>query len=93
MDNVEKLRIMLQHWIDHNKGHVDEFDRWRATMTAEGRTALADHIHRTVELMASVNAELEKALKEAGGGHTHHEDDHDHDHDHHGHHHHHHHKH
>ncbi len=84
MDNVEKLRVMLQHWIEHNKGHMDEFEKWRGTMKDEGHTSLADHIHRTVELMASVNVELEKTLKEAGG--PKHDDDHHHDH--HGHHHH-----
>ena len=92
MDNVEKLRIMLQHWIEHNKGHMDEFEKWHGTMKDEGRTSLAEHIQRTVELMASVNSELEKALKEAGGA-KHGDDDHDHDHGHdhgHGHHHHHH---
>jgi len=85
MDNVEKLRVMLQHWIEHNKGHMEEFEKWRGTMKDEGHASLADHIHRTVELMASVNIELEKTLKEAGG--AKHDDDDDH-HDHHGHHHH-----
>lgn len=85
MDNVEKLRVMLQHWIEHNKGHMEEFDKWRGTMTDEGRTSLAEHIKKTIELMGSVNTELEKALQETGGakhdeGHHHH---HDHDHHHH----------
>lgn len=87
MDNVEKLRVMLQHWIEHNKGHMDEFEKWRGTMSAEGRASLADHIQRTVELMGSVNDELEKALKEAGGAKQH---ENHHHHDHHGGHHHHH---
>ncbi len=87
MDNVEKLRVMLQHWIEHNKGHMNEFEKWRGTMSAEGRASLADHIQRTVELMGSVNDELEKALKEAGGAKQH---ENHHHHDHHGGHHHHH---
>lgn len=88
MNNVEKLRVMLQHWIEHNKGHMEEFEKWRATMKDDGQASLADHIHTTVGLMASVNAELEKTLKEAGGPKKD-EDDHHHHHDHHGHHHHH----
>ncbi len=89
MDNVEKLRVMLQHWIEHNKGHMDEFEKWRGIMNAEGRASLAEHIHRTVEFMASVNGELEKTLKEAGGPKKDEDDHHHHDH-HDGHHHHHH---
>ena len=86
MDNLDKLRVMLQHWIEHNKGHMEEFEKWHATMNDEGRTSLASHIHRTIELMGSVNMELDKALQEAGG--AKHDDDHHHHH-HGGHHHHH----
>ncbi|MDK9709036.1 MAG: hypothetical protein OEL83_18495 [Desulforhopalus sp.] len=86
MDNVEKLRVMLQHWIEHNKGHMDEFEKWRTTMSDEGRKSLAGHIQRTMELMASVNVELGQALQEAGG--TKHDDDHHHHHHDGGHHHH-----
>jgi hypothetical protein len=81
MDNVEKLRVMLQHWIEHNKGHMEEFGKWQSVMTDEGKPALAGHITRAVELMATMNEELGKALQEAGG--TKHDDDHHH----HGHHH------
>ena len=87
MDNVEKLRVMLQHWIEHNKGHVEEFEKWRQTMTEEGKTVLADHIAGAVKTMATVNAQLGKALDAAGGAKP--DDDEDHHH-HHGHHHHHH---
>ena len=89
MDNVEKLRVMLQHWIEHNKGHMEEFGKWQSVMTDEGKPALADHIGRAVKLMVTMNEELGKALHEAGG--HHHDDDDDHHHHHgHGHHHHHH---
>jgi len=84
MDNVEKLRVMLQHWIEHNKGHVEEFEKWQATMTGEGKTSLAAHIAKALEMMAGMNEELGRALHEAGG-HTH-GDDHHHDHHHHHHH-------
>lgn len=86
MDNVEKLRVMLQHWIEHNKGHVEEFEKWQKTMTEEGKSSVADHITEAVKLMATVNAQLGKALHEVGGpnksegeaGHHHHGDHHHH---------------
>jgi len=87
MDNVEKLRVMLQHWIEHNKGHVEEFAKWQKTMTEEGHNSLADHIAEAVKTMATVNTQLSKALDEAGGPKSDDDDDHHH---HHGHHHHHH---
>lgn len=84
MDNVEKLRIMLQHWIEHNKGHVEEFDKWRETMTADGQVSLAAQIAEAINTMGIVNNQLEKALEEIGGP----KDDDHHHHDHHHHHHH-----
>ncbi len=82
MDNVEKLRVMLQHWIEHNKGHVEEFEKWQKTMSEEGHSSLADHINEAIKLMATVNAQLEKALHEAGGPKSD-DDDHHHHHHHH----------
>lgn len=86
MDNVEKLRVLLQHWIDHNKGHVDEFENWRTLMTDEKQEKLAGHITDAIKLMAEVNAELGKALHEVGGppsgDHDHHHHHHHHDHKH-----------
>ena len=35
MENVEKLRVLLQHWIDHNKGHAEEFAKWEKCMADE----------------------------------------------------------
>lgn len=89
MDNVEKLRVLLQHWIDHNKGHVEEFETWRKLMEEEGKHTLSGHITEAVKEMAAVNAELGKALHEVGGpkpagdndGHHHHHHHH-HNHDH-----------
>lgn len=80
MNNVEKLRIMLQHWIEHNKGHMDEFEKWREVMGHEGQTAVADRLGQTVALMTSVNEQLHQALHDMGGA------KHDHDGDHHHHH-------
>jgi hypothetical protein len=76
MENVEKLRVMLQHWIEHNMGHVEEFEKWQATMTEDGQPSLAIHIADAIKTMGEVNVQLEKALEEAGGpseeGHHHH---------------------
>lgn len=82
MDNVEKLRVMLQHWIEHNKGHVEEFEKWQQTMTEEGQASLATHIAEAIRTMATVNEQLGKALDELGGP----DSDHHHHHNHHHHH-------
>lgn len=81
MDNVEKLRVLLQHWIDHNIGHVEEFEKWRDIMSEDGKDSIAGNIGEAIKTMETVNEQLKKALTEAGGpggdGHHHH---HHHDH-------------
>ena len=86
MDNTEKLRVLLQHWIEHNDGHVEEFEKWRKTMAEDDKQSLAAHISDAIAAMATVNEKLTKALTEVGGP-VEKEDGH-HDHDHHHHHHH-----
>ena len=83
MDSIEKLRVLLKHWIDHNGGHVEEFDKWRSTMTDENRDSMADALNRAITQMDEVSATLQAALDEIGGAPD------SSDHDHHNHHHHH----
>lgn len=85
MENTEKLRVLLQHWIDHNKGHVQEFEPWQKTMQEEGKQSVADHIAKAIASMGVVNEDLTKALEELGGP----QDSHEHGGHHHHHHHHH----
>lgn len=78
MDSTEKLRVLLKHWIDHNGGHVAEFDKWRQTMVDENRESLAVALVKAMAQMDEVSATLQAALDELGGapgsssGHHHH---------------------
>ena len=38
---VEKLRILLPHWIEHNQSHAAEFRKWAASARAEDSESLA----------------------------------------------------
>ncbi len=84
MESIEKLRVLLRHWIDHNGGHVDEFAKWQKIMAGEERTATAEALQKAIEQMDAVSATLQSALDEIGGG-----GDSSEHHHHHGHHHHH----
>ena len=78
MENLDKLRILLQHWIDHNKGHAEEFEKWQYVAAHEGGASIAEHIAGAIKGMEKVNTLLKKDLEEAGGppegepGHHHH---------------------
>ncbi len=59
---VEKLRVLIPHWMEHNAEHAEEFRR-RAQQAGEA----ADEILAASEAMQRVNAALPGALENLGG--------------------------
>jgi hypothetical protein len=62
MNDVEKLRVLIPHWIKHNEEHADEFRRW-----AETSSRTAPDLLVAAETMQQVNHTLENALEKLGG--------------------------
>ncbi len=62
MEEKDKLRILIPHWIAHNNDHAQEFRDWAALteLVSEEITAAAD----TVVL---ANKSLSSALEKLGG--------------------------
>ncbi len=74
MEELEKLQVLLPHWIDHNKGHSAECLKWAE---AVGTGEVQQNLKAAFGAMENVNRYLEKALVAAGGaadgvGHAHH---------------------
>ncbi len=73
MEELEKLQVLLPHWIEHNKGHAAECLKWAE---AAGVGEVQKNLRAAFEAMEGVNSYLEKALTSAGGGiateHAHH---------------------
>ena len=74
MNQLEKLQVLLPHWIEHNQGHAEECRKWAADVEdAEVQSSL----NAALAAMEVVTNNLEKALDAAGGpkadgGHSHH---------------------
>ncbi|MGD8968394.1 MAG: hypothetical protein PVI07_12860 [Anaerolineae bacterium] len=70
MSEVDKLRVLLPHWIAHNGEHAAEFREW-----AQRAGTAEDDIVAAAELVEDANARLERALEQLGGplerGHPH----------------------
>ena len=77
---VEKLRILLPHWIEHNNSHIAEFVKWRQVVAEEtGSSKAPEKIDEAVAAMEKAGKALNEALAELGGGlegHHHHHHDH-----------------
>ena len=72
---LEKLRILLPHWIEHSHSHQEEFKKWAAVARDEGKGDVADLIEKAITAMSEVDTILEKGLASLGGkveGHHHH---------------------
>lgn len=73
---IEKLLILLPHWIEHNNSHIAEFRKWRQVAAAESDNAIVDQrLAEAVAAMEKSGAALTEVLKELGGslaGHHHH---------------------
>lgn len=75
MKEIEKLRVLLPHWIDHNSGHESECLKWSEIARNAGQEKVADYIDDAVKAMKEANSLLQKALDQAGGpsGEDHHQ--------------------
>ena len=72
MDDVqEKLKILLDYWIEHNSEHEKEFRDW-ADKAASSSTEVAKQLQEAAARMAAASDELMKAkqaLSKSKGGH------------------------
>ena len=61
MDDVqEKLRVLLDYWIEHNSEHEQEFREW-AEKVGQLSTEVAQQLQEAAAKMASASDELTKA--------------------------------
>lgn len=69
MNQIEKLQVLLPHWIEHNRGHAEECRKWTTTLASESETAgdVTLHLDAALLAMETVGDCLEKALLAAGG--------------------------
>ena len=59
----EKLRILLDYWIKHNREHGEEFKEWAEKARNAGDMAIHDELMAAVEQMENINIPLNKASK------------------------------
>ncbi len=62
-----KLTIVLEHWMEHNKGHMQEFRKWAEKAEASGHAGVSQRILEAAEQMRRANDVLQGALDELGG--------------------------
>ena len=77
-NTIEKLRVLLPHWIEHNKNHIAEFRKWEGEAKKESGVEVAQLLYKAISDMDKAGKSLSEALEkvggplEGGGGHHHH---------------------
>jgi hypothetical protein len=67
MEETDKLRVLLPHWIEHNGEHAQEFRGWAERAGVAGN-ALLD----AARLLEEANIRLQEGLERLGGPLEHH---------------------
>ena len=66
--DLEKLRILLKHWIEHNKEHGEEFREWAEKARGIGEVAVHRDMLVAAQYMDEAGESLLKALEEISEG-------------------------
>jgi hypothetical protein len=64
---IEKLRALLPHWMEHNDEHAAEYERWAETALSAGAGKAAERIRSAAQQMAQAGLALQQALDDLGG--------------------------
>ena len=67
MDDIQKSKIRLKHWIDHNFEHIKGYDEVAQLLDDNNCKAAAEMIRRGTRLIEDANTEFEQALESIGG--------------------------
>ena len=74
MNQLEKLQVLLPHWVEHNQGHAEECKKWVDQLEPGD---VQKNLKAAVAAMELVTRHLESSLAAVGGPmedseHTHH---------------------
>ena len=76
--DIEKLQMLITHWLQHNESHGREYAKWAAVARQAGHSSAAECIEQAVDLLAKADRSFAKALESVGGPskrHEHHQHD------------------
>ena len=68
MNEKEKLKILLEHWIEHNREHGGEFREWADKAKGFGEAVVEGHMLDGAQYMVKASECLLKASEELKKG-------------------------
>ena len=65
-DERAKLRVLLNHWVEHNREHSQEFNEWADKAKALSEAEAGEGILQAAEAMDKASDFLTRALQKLG---------------------------
>jgi len=63
VSDIEKLRILLPHWINHNNDHIRDNEKWLKKTIDLGLKDVGHEIEEAIEILKKANRHIEVAYK------------------------------
>ncbi len=60
-EDLRKLQIMIEHWIEHGDSHAENYRDWAAKAAGAGENEVAREIHLAVDDNEAVKNHLKRA--------------------------------
>ncbi len=60
----EKLVKLMDHWIQHNDHHAEDYRKWAQEARGNGQTAVAELLESAAELTDTISKRFEEAGKQ-----------------------------
>ncbi len=62
-NTITRLKVLLGHWVEHNREHGQEFREWAGRIVALGESEAGDDIVAAAEEMDGAGRHLSRALE------------------------------
>jgi hypothetical protein len=60
-EEMKRLLIVLEHWIEHGDSHVENYREWAARASHAGEDEIAKEVHLAIEGSDAVKNHLKRA--------------------------------
>jgi hypothetical protein len=71
MDDLEKLHVVLPHWIEHHAEHAEELRTWAERIQRAGRADVAERLLAAADSLRQAGEHLSDLLSQEGVYETH----------------------
>jgi len=59
-ETIRKLNVLLPHWMEHNREHAAEYDKWAFQAKAEGFIEVSHALKEASDVIQKANEKLLK---------------------------------